>query len=56
MQASERTNRKREAGQPNAGGIPSKLTVSSASHLTGTTNSISTINVSILYTMMGKSM
>ncbi|XP_031617985.1 calmodulin-binding transcription activator 1 isoform X2 [Contarinia nasturtii] len=32
----ERTSRKREAGAPTTGGIPSKLAVSSATHVTGT--------------------
>lgn len=35
-QTTERTSRKREAGAPTTGGIPSKLAVSSASHVSGT--------------------
>lgn len=45
-QTSERTSRKREAGGPTAEGIPSKLAVSSASHVTCTPNSVRRTEVS----------
>lgn len=52
FQTTERTSRKREAGAPTTGGIPSKLAVSSASHVTGgtcTTNAMRRTDVSVKF-------